>query len=49
MIWVVDFEYRQDNGPDLVGPFPSKEDAELYVLGLDIGDFTAGSRPLVEP
>lgn len=47
--WAVEFDYRADEGPDLVGPFPTKQDAELYIVSLDIGDFECGYRQLATP
>jgi hypothetical protein len=29
--FIVEFDYRSDNGPRQVGPFNSREDARLYV------------------
>lgn len=42
MKYLVDFDYRPDNGPRRVGPFDSRLDAELYVQRL------AGTVPITE-
>lgn len=47
-MWVVDFEYRNDNGPDLVGPFKSKIEAEEWVSKLTGFDFILNYRELFE-
>ena len=31
MKYVVEFDHRSDNGPELVGPFDSREDANRWV------------------
>lgn len=47
--WVFEFDYRADNGPRLVGPFDTREDGELWLLALDIGDFEGNFAPMVKP
>ena len=32
--WVVDFDYRSDGGPALVGPFGSRDEAQSWTSGL---------------
>ena len=36
--WVIEFDYRSDGGPDRVGPFATKQDAQEWsetLLGPD--------------
>jgi hypothetical protein len=33
-MFIVDFDYRSDNGPRLVGPFDTREHAQLWTDGL---------------
>lgn len=28
--WVIEYDYRSDNGPRMVGPFPSRQAAEAW-------------------
>lgn len=47
--WIIEFDYRADEGPRRIGPFDTKEDAELWLLALDIGDFECSLAELVTP
>lgn len=35
-VYVVEFDFRSDNGPRLVGPFGSKDEADEYVTSLNL-------------
>ena len=39
--WVIEFDHRSDGGPDRVGPFPTKRDAEEWSKTLHGPDWSA--------
>lgn len=49
--WAVEFEYRSDEGPLLVGPFPSKLAAQDYIDSLSgvVAEFAADTPRLARP
>lgn len=49
--WVISYEYRSDNGPRDVGPFPSRKAAEQWANTLLGADWSASFDfvPLTPP
>lgn len=50
-LFVLQYDYRSDNGPDLVGPFPSRERAMEYAASLQCPGWRASFcvAPLEQP
>jgi hypothetical protein len=49
IMFVVDFEYRGDGGPRLIGPFGTKEAADRWVVHQRLGDGSWTVRLLYVP
>lgn len=48
-LWAVEFEHRGDDGPMLVGPFPTKEAATDWIDRQIAYDFVANPTPIAKP
>jgi hypothetical protein len=46
---MVEFDYRSDGGPQLVGPFPTKDVADLWLQSLPPMDYEANMAPFEHP
>lgn len=47
--YVVNFDYRSDSGPRLVGPFDTREQGDAYVRGLHLDGAEYSVSPLAAP
>lgn len=47
--FIVEFDYRSDDGPVRVGPFDSREDADAWLESLPPMDWECNVAPLAAP
>jgi hypothetical protein len=48
-MFAIEYDYRSDNGPTLVGPFADREEARQWHDRQSIADAELSIRPLASP
>lgn len=49
MKYVLNFDHRSDNGPVLVGPFDTRDEASAHVETLELESAVWEVAPLIDP